>query len=61
MPKNAKIIQRNNAIRKKYIFYTETKHLNSEYTLTLLEKEFLPLEKSTIWLIVTKTGFYKDY
>lgn len=61
MKHNPKILERNNRIRLKYKKYIDVKHYSSNYALELLEKEFLPLTKNTIWLIITQTGFYKGY
>ncbi|BBQ07558.1 hypothetical protein [Elizabethkingia anophelis] len=59
--KKDKIIRRNDKIRKRFNFLTDEKHYNSDYALTLLEDEFLPLERETIWLIIRGTGHYKNY
>jgi hypothetical protein len=59
--KNPKIKKRNELIRKKYNELTEKKHLNSDYALTLLEEMFITLEKTTLWLIISQTGHYKNY
>ncbi|MDN3621328.1 hypothetical protein QWY81_17810 [Polaribacter undariae] len=58
---NPKVLARNERIRKQYAKYTEQKRLASDYALELLEEEFLPLTIGTIWLIITQTGFYKNY
>jgi hypothetical protein len=58
---NPKVLARNERIRKQYNKYIDVKRLASDYALELLEDEFLPLTQSTIWLIVTQTGFYKNY
>lgn len=58
---NPKILARNERIREKYAKYTDVKHYASDYALKLLEEEFLPLTLTTIWLIITQTGFYKNY
>lgn len=58
---NKKVLARNERIRKKYSSYIDKKHYSVDYSLKLLEDEFLPLKKTTIWLIVTQTGFYKNY
>jgi hypothetical protein len=58
---NPKVLARNKRIRKQYNKYIDVKRLASDYALELLEDEFLPLTQSTIWLIVTQTGFYKNY
>ena len=58
--KQDKIIKRNDRIRKRFAYYTDTKHFDSQYALDLLEDEYLPLERETIWLIVRRTGHYKN-
>ena len=58
--KQEKIIKRNDRIRKRFAFYTDTKHYDSNYALDLLTDEYLPLEKETIWLIIRRTGHYKN-
>lgn len=50
---------RNERIRKRFNHLTSKKHLGTDYTLEKLEDEFLPLTKETLWLIISKTGFYK--
>jgi len=60
-PKNPKILKRNEKIRKRFDQLTEIKHYSIDYSLTLLEEEFLPLSTTTIWLIISCTGFYKNY
>lgn len=59
--KNPKIIKRNKLIRKKYDELTAQKHFNSDYALGILEDIFVTLEKTTIWLIISQTGHYKNY
>jgi hypothetical protein len=59
--KNPKIKKRNELIRKKYNELTEKKHLNSDYALGILEDMFITLEKTTLWLIISQTGHYKNY
>lgn len=59
--RNTKVLARNERIREQYAKYTEQKRLASDYALELLEEQFLPLTQSTIWLIITQTGFYKNY
>lgn len=51
--------ERNDKIRNRYKFYDEVKKFKTEYILELLEGEFPPLLGSTIWLIVSETGYYK--
>lgn len=58
--KQDKIIKRNERIRQKFAFYTDKKHLDSNYALDLLTDEYLPLERDTIWLIIRRTGHYKN-
>ena len=55
-----KIIKRNEKIRKRFYYFVDQKNFSSEYALELLSDEFLPLEKQTIWLIISKTGHYKN-
>ena len=57
--KQSRIKKRNERIRKKFQFYTDTKHYNIEHALSLLEDDFIPLQRETIWLIVSNTGYYK--
>lgn len=57
--KQDKIIKRNERIRQRFAFYTDKKHLNSNYALDLLTDEYLPLERNTIWLIIRRIGHYK--
>lgn len=59
--KNPRIVERNELIRKRYTYYSEEKHFKNEHILKLLESEYKPLLADTIWLIVSQTGFYKDY
>lgn len=58
--KQDKIIKRNDRIRQRFAFYTDKKHFNSNHALDLLTDEYLPLERETIWLIIRKTGHYKN-
>ncbi|WP_312399532.1 hypothetical protein [Chryseobacterium sp.] len=58
--KQEKLIKRNNRIRERFAFFTDVKHFNSNHALDLLADEYLPLEKDTIWLIVRRTGHYKN-
>lgn len=58
---NPKVLARNERIRKQYNKYVDVKRYASDYALELLEEQFLPLSQKTIWLIVTQTGFYKNY
>lgn len=59
--KNPKILKRNKLIRKSFRELTEDKHYRNEYALELLEAIYITLEQSTLWLIITQTGHYKDY
>ncbi|MDY3352314.1 hypothetical protein PG357_10015 [Riemerella anatipestifer] len=52
--------KRNIRIRKRFSELTEVKRYAVDYALELLEDEFLPLKADTIWLIVSKTGYYKN-
>ncbi len=55
------IIKRNERIRKRFAYYTDTKHLDSEHVLDLLADEYIgSLKRETIWLIVRRTGHYKN-
>lgn len=56
----SRIAKRNEKLRERYTYYTEKKHFNTEYTLSLLADEFITLEPQTIWLIISKTGYYKN-
>lgn len=59
--KQDKIIKRNERIRERFAYYTDTKHYNSDYALGLLEEEYVgSLERDTIWLIIRRTGHYKN-
>lgn len=58
--KQDKIIKRNERIRQRFAFFTDKKHFDSDYALDLLTDEYLPLERETIWLIIRKTGHYKN-
>ena len=57
---NPKILERNERVRRRYRQLTEEENLKSDYVLQRLEDEFLPLNKTTLWLIVSQTGYYKD-
>ena len=65
MPKiktiNPKVLERNEKIRKDYKHYADVKQLRDKKVMEILEEKYLPLTKSTIWLIITQTGFYKNY
>ena len=59
--KQDKIIKRNDRIRKRFAYYTDTKHYDSNYALDLLTDEYIgSLERDTIWLIIRRTGHYKN-
>jgi hypothetical protein len=58
---NPKVLERNKRIRKDYIHFADVKHLRDSKIMELLEEKYLPLKQATIWLIITKTGFYKNY
>jgi hypothetical protein len=58
---NPKILARNERIRKEYKHYADVKHVRDKKIMEILEEKYLPLTQSTIWLIVTQTGFYKNY
>ncbi len=58
--KEAKLKKRNEKIRNRYAHFIDKKHFNNEHALDLLEEEYLPLERETIWLIIRKTGHYKN-
>jgi len=59
LTKEQRLQLRNDRIRKRFNQLTSKDHLQVDYALEKLEDEFLPLTASTIWLIVSKTGFYK--
>ena len=59
--KNPKILERNLLIRDRFNVLSNIKGLKNKVVLEKLEQEFLPLEQQTIWLIVSQTGFYKNY
>ena len=58
--KKERLELRNERIRQRFNYLTSKKNLNTEYTLSQLADEFLELTEDTIWLIVSKTGFYKS-
>lgn len=58
--KKTKIIQRNKKIRQRFQHLVNVQHFNLDHALDVLESEWLPLERSTIKLIITNTGYYKD-
>lgn len=57
---SSRTLKRNEKLRERYRYYTEKKHFNTTYTLSLLEEEFITLEPETIWKIVSRTGYYKS-
>lgn len=59
LTKQERIERRNDRIRKRFNDLTSKKHLKTKFALEKLEDEFLPLTEQTIWLIISKTGFYK--
>lgn len=59
LTKQERLQLRNDRIRKRFNHLTSKEHLGTDYTLEKLENEFLPLTSETIWLIISKTGFYK--
>lgn len=58
--KQEKVKARNEKMRERFYHLTEVKHYNSDHALNLLEEEYLPLERETIWLIIRQTGYYKN-
>lgn len=58
--KKIRLKKRNQKIREKFHYYTSEKHLSADRALFLLADEWLPLKESTIWLIVSRTGHYKE-
>lgn len=58
--KQMKLIRRNEKIRQRFAYFIDKKNFSSKYALELLSEEFLPLEKQTIWLIIKRTGHYKN-
>ena len=57
--KQIRLEQRNERIRKRFNVLTARNHYSTNHTLTVLADEFIPLTEDTIWLIVSKTGYYK--
>lgn len=51
--------ERNERIKKRFNYLFEEKGLRTEIVLSKLEEEFPPLLGTTIWLIVSETGYYK--
>ncbi|MEO2080624.1 MAG: hypothetical protein ABGW88_13770 [Leeuwenhoekiella sp.] len=60
MSKTEKLKLRNARIRERFTTLTTKKRLATDYVLELLADEFLPLTEDTIWLIVSRTGYYKN-
>ena len=58
--KQEKLRARNQRMRERFHYFTTEKHFRTEYALDLLEQEYLPLERQTIWLIISQTGYYKS-
>ncbi len=58
---NPKVLERNEKIRKDYKHFADVKQLRDKKVMEILEEKYLPLTKGTIWLIITQTGFYKNY
>jgi len=58
--KQIRLEERNERIRKRFNFLTSTKHYSTDFSLQSLADEFIPLTEQTIWLIVSKTGYYKN-
>lgn len=58
--KSSALIKRNNRIRERFKHYTEKKRYAIDYALELLADDFLPLTENTLWLIISKTGYYKN-
>ena len=59
--KKERIQERNERIRSEFEKLTQKKHLNSKHVVdNILSDKYLPLESSTIWLIVQRQGKYKD-
>lgn len=59
LTKQERLEIRNDRIRKRFNHLTSKQQLKTEFALEKLEDEFLPLTEETIWLIISKTGFYK--
>lgn len=57
--KEDKINKRNERIRNRFCYLINKKHYSTDYALSMLENEFLPLSSQTLWLIVSETGYYK--
>lgn len=60
-PLNPKIVKRNERLKKRWRQLTEKKFLRNDKALEILEEEFITLEQSSIWLIISETGYYKKY
>ena len=58
--KQIRLEERNDRIRNRFNFLTAKKHFKTEYCLQYLADEFIPLTEETIWLIISKTGYYKN-
>lgn len=58
--KTDRIKERNKIIRDRFLELCEKQRKRSDDALAILEKEWLPLRRTTIWLIISKTGHYKN-
>lgn len=58
--KTDRIKQRNDIIRDRFAELCEKQRKRSDDALEILEREWLPLRRTTIWLIISKTGHYKN-
>lgn len=58
--KTDRIKERNKIIRSRFIELCEKQRKRSDDALEILESEWLPLRRTTIWLIISKTGHYKN-
>lgn len=59
--KSPKIVKRNERLIKRWRDLTEKKFLRNDKALEILEDEFITIKPSTIWLIISGTGYYKKY
>ena len=56
-----KLSRRNKKIRARYKeLGSEPKWYKHEKIMEILLEEFIPLEETTLWLIISKTGYYKN-
>lgn len=58
--KKERILKRNKRIRARFNEFINKKHFSVDYTLDLLAEEYA-LASGTVWLIVSKTGHYKNH